>query len=238
LRYTSEEERFKKQQLQDYQEVKKGSNPEITKKVRHQLKRYRIKDRGGFFQTPDIRAKMENAIVAYTNYNSDMEYTFGMLALLGPFVATLQAESDIFFCFSALMKKIEQSLSVDSITKKVSRFMMYFRSVQPELFNHFEEEETHSNDWAMSWLRYLLSCELPLECELRLWDTYFADLEQALDLHIHVCLAILNNCADELLELEHSEILSFLQHLPIMDMDKIIAQAYNVRDEIRASNEL
>jgi len=102
----SEEERFKKQQLQDYQEVKKSGNPEITKKVRHQLKRYRIRDKGGFFQTPDVRAKMENAIVAYTNYNSDIEYTFGMLALLGPFVATLQAESDIFFCFSALMKKI------------------------------------------------------------------------------------------------------------------------------------
>lgn len=49
---------------------------------------------------------MENVIVAYTNSNSDMEYTFGMLALLGPFVATLQVESDIYFCFSALMKKI------------------------------------------------------------------------------------------------------------------------------------
>jgi TBC1 domain family member 2 len=38
--------------------------------------------------------------------------------------------------------------------------------------------------------------------------------------------------------LEQPEIVAFLQHLPIMDMDKVIAQAYNMQDEIRANNEL
>ncbi|EFA83949.1 hypothetical protein PPL_03019 [Heterostelium album PN500] len=86
-------------------------------------------------------------------------------------------------------------------------------------FNHFEEEEINSNDWAMSWLRYLLSVELPLECVLRLWDTYLS-AQLGLDLHVFVCLAILINFSEELLELEHSEILGFLQHLPGIDMDQ------------------
>eukprot|EP00026_Physarum_polycephalum_P008914 Phypoly_transcript_09019.p1 GENE.Phypoly_transcript_09019~~Phypoly_transcript_09019.p1 ORF type:complete len:161 (-),score=45.90 Phypoly_transcript_09019:308-790(-) len=160
-----------------------------------------------------------------------------MLALLGPFVATLTLESDIYFCFCALMKKIEQEFAVDSIQNKSARFMMYFRSVQPELYNHFEEEEINSNDWATSWLQYLLACELPLDCVLRLWDTYFAG-ELGLELHIYVCLVILVNYAEELLEMEGTEILSFLQHLPVMDMEVVVAQAHNLYDEIRANNEL
>lgn len=233
----SEEERQKKQQQQDYRDLQKNNNPEITKKVRHQLKRYRVKDRNGFFQTPEVRTRIENVIVTYTSNNTDVEYQAGMLSLLGPFVVTLPLESDIFFCFSALMKKIEQDFDVDSIPNKVARFMMYFRSVQPELFNHFEEEEINSNDWAPSWLQFLLSNELPLDCVLRLWDTYFSG-ELGLELHIYVCLVILVNCAEELLEMDNTEILSFLQHLPIMDMEVVIAQAHNLRDEIRASNEL
>lgn len=233
----SEEERLKKQQAQDYRDLQKNNNPEITKKVRHQLKRYRVKDRNGFFQTPEARSRMENVIVTYTSTNTDVEYQPGLLYLLGPMVVTLPLESDIFFCFSALMKKIEQDFAVDSIPNKVSRFMMYFRSVQPELFNHFEEEEINSNDWAPSWLQFLLSYELPLDCVMRLWDTYFSD-PQGLELHLYVCLTVLTNCAEELLEMDNSEILSFLQHLPVMDMEVIIAQAHNLRDEILASNEL
>lgn len=232
----SEEDRLKKQQYQDYQDLQKFNNPEITKKVRHQLKRYRTKDRNGFFQTQEVRTRIENVICTYTSNNTDAEYQFGMLALLGPFVATLTLESDIYFCFCALMKKIEQEFTVDSIQNKSARFMMYFRSVQPELYNHFEEEEINSNDWATSWLQYLLACELPLDCVLRLWDTYFA--EPGLELHLYVCLVILVNYAEELLEMESTEILSFLQHLPVMDMEIVVAQAHNLYDEIRANNEL
>lgn len=233
----SEEDRLKKQQNQEYLELKKDSNPEIAKKVRHQLKRYRTKDRNGFFQTSEVRAKMENVICTFTNAHTDVEYKFGMLALLGPFVATLSLESDIFFCFSFIMKKLEEEYVLVSIGNKAARFMSYFRSVQPELFNHFEEEEISSNDWASSWLQYLLACELPLDCVLRLWDTYFSG-ELGLELHIYVCLVVLINYAEELLEMENAEIVPFLQHLPVMDMEVVIAQAHNLYDEIRANNEL
>jgi len=48
--------------------------------------------------------------------------------------------------------------------------------------------------------------------------------------------AILVNCAEELLELEVSELKAFLQHLPVLDMDQVISQAYVIRDEIRTNN--
>jgi len=133
------------------------------------------------------------------------------------------------------MKKLEHYLTENSLTDQLSRFMMYLRSVHSELFNYFEEEELSPNDWAMSWLRWLLSRELPVECVLRLWDTYFS-ISDGFDLHVYVCLAILVNCAEELLELEVSELKAFLQHLPVLDMDQVISQAYVIRDEIRTNN--
>jgi len=208
------------------------------KKVRNQLKRYRTNDLGGFFQKADVGTQMENIIAAFANCNKDFEYKFGMLALLGPLMVTFSDECDTFCCFQALMKKMEHNFSVEHIATQVSKFMEYFRSIQPELCNHFEEEEINCNDWVTSWLRYYLSCELPMACVLRLWDTYLANFDQASELHICVCLAILNNSAEELLELEQPEILSFLQHLPVMDIDKVISRAYLVRDWIKANKEL
>jgi hypothetical protein len=109
----------------------------------------------------------------------------------------------------------------------------------------------------MSWLSFSLARELPFECVLRLWDTYFST---GFDIHIFVCigtnlrhlkliLAILANCNENLMELEISELKSFLQRLPSMDMDEvfqfknyamtfyqIISQAYNIRDELKHSS--
>ncbi|KYQ93917.1 ankyrin repeat-containing protein [Tieghemostelium lacteum] len=249
----SEEERVKKQQQQDYKEIDKNDS-EITKRIRAHLKRYHVyhRDRQSSsssnnngndnrikvdFQSVDNRNKIENILISYINYTNDIDYSFEMLAILGPFIATLQSESDIFYCFVSMMKIIEENLSKESLPSKLSRFIMYFRSVLPELFSHFEEEEINSNEWATNWIQNYLSCELPIECVLRLWDTYLS-ANIGLDLHLFVCLAILTNFSEELLELEHSEILSFLQHLPGIDMDQIIAQAYNIRDDIRANNEL
>jgi hypothetical protein len=43
------------------------------------------------------------------------------------------------------------------------------------------------NEWAYSWMKNLLANELPLECVLRLWDTYFAGAD-GFDLHMYVCI--------------------------------------------------
>jgi len=49
-------------------------------------------------------------------------------------------------------------------------------------------------------------------------------------MHPYICLAILGACKEELMETEHPELQSRLQHLPALDMDMIITQAYNIRE--------
>lgn len=55
--------------------------------------------------------------------------------------------------------------------------------------------------------------------------------EDASDLHIYLCVAILAQCKDTLEELEAGEILSWLQHLPAMDTDQLLASAQAIREE-------
>eukprot|EP01114_Cavostelium_apophysatum_P017006 TRINITY_DN4957_c0_g1_i1.p1 TRINITY_DN4957_c0_g1~~TRINITY_DN4957_c0_g1_i1.p1 ORF type:complete len:275 (-),score=58.81 TRINITY_DN4957_c0_g1_i1:88-912(-) len=223
----SEEMKLQRRQNQEYREIDKSISADIRNSIKNQISRSYSKT--PFFQQEEVQTLMQNALCAYCNYHSQFDFSRGIISLLGPLVYSLKDEAQVFWCFEALMKKLESHFAQDSLQDKLSRFMMYFRSVNPELYNYFEEEELLPNEWAMSWLKYLLSNELPLECVLRLWDTYFAGPD-GLDLHIYVCIAILKNCTEELMELEISELKSFLQRLPSMDMDEIISQAYNIRD--------
>ena len=56
------------------------------------------------------------------------------------------------------------------------------------------------------------------------------------ELHIYVCLAILETCNEELMELDDAEVLWYLQHLPDMDMGQVLTQAFNIKDDVIASS--
>ena len=56
--------------------------------------------------------------------------------------------------------------------------------------------------------------------------------EATLQLHVYVCLAILETCTDELMELDESEVLWYLRHLPSLDMSQVITHALNIKDDV------
>ena len=103
------------------------------------------------------------------------------------------------------------------------------------------EEQCSGGEWLQSWLQFLLARDLPLPCLLRLWDSYFAYTashghEATLQLHIYVCLAVLEACDEELMELDDAEVKWYLRHLPVLDMDAIITQAFNIQEDVIASS--
>ncbi|KAI9595968.1 rab-GTPase-TBC domain-containing protein [Syncephalis fuscata] len=111
---------------------------------------------------------------------------------------------------------------------------LYLTNYCPNLtyrHNYFIEEEVDVNEWATSWLQFLLSKELPLPCLLRLWDIYFS-LDGVLENHVYVCLALLRHYKDALEELEQSEIRTLLLRMPVLDINEVIHQALNIRSEI------
>lgn len=119
-----------------------------------------------------------------------------------------------------------------SLQEALASFMTLFRATFPDLYAYFDEEEVNANEWIVSWLQWLLSKELPLDCLLRLWDFYFAE---GTSLHLFVCLAIVGEWREEITELEDVELKGFLQHLPTMDMDRILRRAVILKGDMTSS---
>jgi hypothetical protein len=115
----------------------------------------------------------------------------------------------------------------------LSTFLSLFRYFGEELCAYFEDEQLSPAAWALPWLTHLLASALPLPSVLRLWDTYLSTAE-GFDLHPYVCVALLLYHTEELLELEYSQLLAFLQHLPVSPeaLDPILVHAANLREEV------
>ncbi|KAI7880735.1 RabGAP/TBC [Lichtheimia hyalospora FSU 10163] len=92
------------------------------------------------------------------------------------------------------------------------------------------EEEVDLSEWTTSWLQHLLSREMKFEDLVQLWDAYFAIID-FVDFHPFVCLAILLNARENLEDLEQSEIRTMLLRLPYLNIQRLLAEAYNLRQE-------
>ncbi|KAI9327415.1 rab-GTPase-TBC domain-containing protein [Zopfochytrium polystomum] len=205
------------------------------KRVRGEISRY-YKARSKFLAaSPQFEKRLEEVLVAFLEHQRTVEYSPELVYLCGPLVALYRREGDAFFGFLGLMTAIEDHYSTVTMNARLSDFLMLFGILLPDLHNHFEEEEVEFKECASSWFRHFLAKELPLECLLRLWDTYFS-IPVGLGLHVFVCLAILSSLKDSLEDLEQSEIHAVLLRLPSLDMDKIVNQALSFRDEVVERN--
>ena len=175
-------------------------------------------------------SQIEHVLLAFCHYNQSIQFESGLVDLLCPFIYALDVEHDIYYCFEAFMRKLLPRYPIGKeLNESVAKLMLLFRCTQPDLYRYFETEEVEPNDWAMPWIRFMLSRELPLHCICRLYDQYFATDD--FDLHYYVCLAILDHFQEEIMEMDYSEIRVYLRFLPAeqLDMEKIIKSAYNIR---------
>jgi len=213
---------------EEYNAIEK-ENIEINKRIRGEVSRYQkiknLDDTNGYKQI------FENVIGAYLNHNRDVDYDPALVHLCAPFVYCIKNEYEVYYCFAKLMSTLDEYNSAHKINERVANFMTLLRAVIPDLCNYFEEEEVDINEWASSWLQNLFAKELQFENLLRLWDTYFS-IDDPIEFHPYVCLAVLKNTRENLEDLEQSEIRTSLLNLPLMDMEQIINQAFNIHHEI------
>ncbi|EFC45351.1 predicted protein [Naegleria gruberi] len=149
---------------------------------------------------------------------------------------------DMYRCFEVFLQK---NYFKESLSYQVAKLITLFKCTQPDLYQYFVNEEVEPNEWCLPWIKYLLSKQLPLDCVRRLWDTYFSTND--FDLHIYVCLAILQYYNETLMELEYSEIKYFLNNIYTIDkstedgensliriIPHILKQAYNFRAYVKS----
>jgi hypothetical protein len=241
-----------KRMAQEYLELERvwalSLDADVIRRVKYDISRYH---QTGTEQTRDhsketsaaSRSQMEQVILRYLNYHP-REYSCGLLHLLAPFVHVYSTERELYYCFEALLGRIDSRLSDEGCVELMVSFNTIFRHTLPELYRYFEDEAVKPNDWLPSWLRFLLARELPVLSVLRLWDIYLAyEQEQQpqrgppyFELHPYVCLAILQLSIEDLLELDTFEIHWYLDHLPPMDMGNVLTAARNIREDVISRN--
>ncbi|KAI8887865.1 RabGAP/TBC [Backusella circina FSU 941] len=216
-----------KARREEYNQMDK-IDTDLVKRVRGEVTRYQRKVQA--LQEADYIPMFENVILGYLNANRDVEYSPGMVSLCAPFIYFLEQECDAYFCFEKMMQALEEYNTTMSLKEQVARFMTLFRCGLPELCSYFEDEEVDLNEWTTSWLQNLLAKEMKFDNVVRLWDSYFA-MNDPFSFHPFVCLSILLSAKEELEDLEQSEIRTMLLQLPFLNMEMVIADAYNFRHE-------
>ncbi|KAL0144210.1 rab-GTPase-TBC domain-containing protein [Mucor lusitanicus] len=201
-----------KARTEEYDQLDK-TDSETAKRIRGEVSRFqrRVPELDGNEHVQSF----VNIILAYLNSNHDVEYSSSLVPLCAPFIHVMETES------------IDEYNTNISLKEQVAQFMTLFRCGLPELCD--------LNEWSTSWLQNLLAKEMRFENLVRLWvnarvDTYFA-MTDPFAFHPFVCLSILLSAKEALEDLEQSEIRTMLLRLPLLNMEMVIADAYNFRHE-------
>ncbi|KAJ5066124.1 hypothetical protein M0811_03457 [Anaeramoeba ignava] len=231
----SEELSLQRQLKLDYEADTQRTNTQLSLAMKPEINRLRSHSNDPSFNEEKFD-QIKKILIGHFDQHSNIKYQEGMVSLVVPFVTCCSDEVLSYFLFRALMEKIESSFHQLRLNTCVNQFRKYFRILFAELYTYFEDEEVSVEMFFPSWFLFLLSRELPLENVMRLWDTYFSMNDSFDELHIYVCLAILEQSQETLLEYEHSEIKCYLHQLPSFDMDFLISEAKNIQDAIFQSN--
>jgi hypothetical protein len=79
--------------------------------------------------------------------------------------------------------------------------------------------------YSFRWITLLLTQEFPFPDAVRLWDSILSDANGRLDCLLRVCLAMLLNVREQLLEGDFAHNVKLLQHYPATDVSVILHRA-------------
>ena len=176
----------------------------------------------------------------YAKLNPGIGYVQGMNEILGPIYYVLatdpdvafreHAEADAFFCFTALMSEMRDVFiktlddSSTGIGALMQRLVDTLRDVDPSLHSVMEEMQLRPQFYAFRWMTLLLSQEFQLPDVMRLWDSLFAAQDRS-DYMLFLCVGMLQNVREVLLDGDFATSLKMLQSYPECDVARLIALA-------------
>ena len=81
-----------------------------------------------------------------------------LIYMLPPFIVCTQDEAEAFYCFRELQQRLARDLSRDDsrLNLRLAQFVTLYKTILPDVNMALEEEEVEVNEWAVSWLRFLL----------------------------------------------------------------------------------
>jgi len=187
------------------------------------------------FQSAKTRERMQAILFRVHQHDPYLPEDTSLVHLLGPCVFALRRMDVVEVCFLSLIRALDQRPANREVNLK--RFMILFRSRLPQLYSHFEDEDLDPRLWATSWLQCLFAKRLALPCLIRLWDAYFS-ANEGFDLHVFVCLALLADCQEDLLDMSHQELRAFMKSVPCFDVDRLVSNALDLKSDFIIHDEI
>jgi hypothetical protein len=145
-------------------------------------------------------------------------------------------EADCYWCLSKLLGRIHDNYTISQpgIQRKINKLFALIKVVDESLHQHLERFGVDYLDFSFRWMNCLLIRELPFPCVARMFDTYLAETENFIELHLYICGAFLVRWSNEIKkETDFHNIITLLQNLKPRtarwsesEMELLLAQAY------------
>lgn len=142
-------------------------------------------------------------------------------------------EADTYWCMTKLLDGIQDcyTFAQPGIQRMIHKLSELIHRIDGPLHEHLERYDIHFIQFSFRWMNCLLMREVPLQLLIRIWDTYFAELENLAVFHIYVCAAFLVRFSEELRQLDYQDCMLFLKNPPTAtwqakDMEVILSQGY------------
>ncbi|KAI7878762.1 RabGAP/TBC [Lichtheimia hyalospora FSU 10163] len=144
-------------------------------------------------------------------------------------------EADSFWCLSKLLDGIQDNYTFaqPGIQRQIAVLKELVSRIESQLASHLMQEGIEFMQFAFRWMNCLLMREVPMQCTVRMWDTYLAEgsSDGFSEFHVYVCAAFLAKWSKQLLKLDFQGTMVFLQQLPTQawqekDVELLLSEAY------------
>ncbi|ELP84653.1 hypothetical protein EIN_173180 [Entamoeba invadens IP1] len=172
--------------------------------------------------------------VYLTEYTYDEALTDDRIQRI-PETILLWCEADIYYGFDMLMMRIQDHYTLDQqgIMEKLKRMEVLVSNFAPDLYQHLKSAGVIFIQFAFRWINCCLLREFSLKSAVRLWDSYISveDGNGFGELNLYCCVSLLTYFKSDLMKMDFSEMLQFLQHLPTEnwgdeEIQALVSQAF------------
>lgn len=179
----------------------------------------------------NVTEGVSNVLCSYFSSDPNTHFTSEIVNMTLPlYIASNKDEVSTFFMLTNLLDRCHFRGETNTPLRLAAKLAKYINIYMPELANHFASEALDLSEVFIHWFQYLHATALPIQCVLRLWDTYLALTSDELTKHLlFVSLALVDRMMPKILRMEHVEIKNFLSHLPVIDIDVLVVQADTMR---------
>lgn len=175
--------------------------------------------------SPNLKA-LRNILLTYTMYNFDLGYCQGMSDLASPLLYIMRDEAEAFWCFAALMDRLEGNFHSDQsgMHSQLLALRKLVQVLDPQLHAFFESKDCLNYFFCFRWVLIHFKREFKFDEVLRLWESIWS-CAFTNHLHLYMCVAVLVHHRRAILEgsFEFDSLLKFCVELGgKLDLDQML----------------